>query len=55
MLLIPLLLICQLGVPTVGPLPPKLMHELSFRFALRPDTRPGLHPWPLLLSVRPLY
>lgn len=30
-------------------------HELSFRFTLRPDARPGLYPWPLLLSVRPLY
>ena len=37
-----------------GPLPPKLTHELSFRFTLRPDTPPGNHPWPLLLSVRPL-
>ncbi len=34
--------------------PPKLTHELSFRFFLRPDTRAGLYPWPLLLSVRPL-
>ena len=37
-----------------GPLPPQLMHELSFRFALHPDTGPGTYPWPLQLSVRPL-
>lgn len=37
-----------------GPLPPKLSHELSFRFALRSDTRPGNYPWPLMLSVRAL-
>lgn len=37
-----------------GPLPPMLSHELSFRFALRPDTQAGNYPWPLLLAVRPL-
>lgn len=37
-----------------GPLPPNLSHELSFRFVLDPDAQPGLYPWPLLLSVRPL-
>lgn len=37
-----------------GVLPSKLAHELSFRFALRPDARPGSYPWPLLLSVRAL-
>jgi hypothetical protein len=28
--------------------------ELSFRFILNPTTKPGIYPWPLLLSVRPL-
>ncbi len=37
-----------------GPLPPNRIHELSFRFSLSPDARPGNYPWPLLLSVRPL-
>lgn len=31
-----------------------LAHELSFRFILHPDTRPGTYTWPLLLSVRGL-
>jgi hypothetical protein len=31
-----------------------LTHELSFRFILHPDTRPGTYPWPLQLSVRGL-
>jgi hypothetical protein len=29
-----------------------LDHELSFRFTLRSQARPGLYPWPLQLSVR---
>jgi hypothetical protein len=37
-----------------GPLP-HAFHELSFRFILRPDARPGIYAWPLLLSVRPLH
>ena len=36
------------------PLPPDLAHELSFRFTLRPNARPGRYPWPLQLAVRPL-
>jgi hypothetical protein len=35
-----------------GPLASNLTHELSFRFNLRPEARPGLYPWPLQLSVR---
>ena len=27
-------------------------HELSYRFMLRPDTRPGNYAWPLRVSVR---
>jgi len=38
-----------------GPTSPELTHELSFRFTLHPDTRQGVYPWPLRLSVRPLY
>ena len=34
-----------------GPLPPHRTHELSFRFGLRPDLRPGSYPWPLQLAV----
>lgn len=30
------------------------MHDLSFRFTLKPDTQPGNYPWPLALSVRAL-
>jgi hypothetical protein len=30
------------------------MHELSFRFILNENTKPGIYPWPLSLSVRPL-
>jgi hypothetical protein len=37
-----------------GPQASNLMHELSFRFILHPDTTPGTYPWPLLLSVRGL-
>ena len=37
-----------------GPLPANPTHELSFRFALRPDVLPGTYPWPLQLSVRSL-
>ena len=37
-----------------GPHTPNLTHELSFRFILHPATRPGIYPWPLLLSVRGL-
>jgi len=37
-----------------GTQPPGLTHELSFRFTLSSDTQPGLYPWPLLLTVRPL-
>lgn len=37
-----------------GPHASNLTHELSFRFVLHPDTRPGTYPWPLLLSVRGL-
>jgi len=29
-------------------------HELSFRFNLNQDVKPGSYPWPLLLSVRAL-
>jgi hypothetical protein len=35
-----------------GPLASNATHELSFRFTLRPEARPGLYPWPLQLSVR---
>jgi hypothetical protein len=35
-----------------GPLASNMTHELSFRFALRPEAQPGLYPWPLQLSVR---
>lgn len=38
-----------------GPTSPGMTHELSFRFTLRPEARPGDYPWPLQLSVRPLY
>jgi hypothetical protein len=31
-----------------------LIQELSFRFTLRQNTKPGNYPWPLLLSVRAL-
>jgi len=37
-----------------GPLPLNQPHELSFRFTLHPDAKPGSYPWPLLLSVRAL-
>lgn len=31
-----------------------LSAELTYRFSLSPDARPGTYPWPLSLSVRPL-
>jgi len=29
-------------------------HELGFRFTLNHDVKPGIYPWPLILSVRAL-
>jgi hypothetical protein len=37
-----------------GSRPPNQSHELSFRFTLHQDAKPGSYPWPLLLSVRAL-
>jgi hypothetical protein len=33
---------------------PNQSHELSFRFTLHQDAKPGSYPWPLMLSVRAL-
>jgi hypothetical protein len=33
---------------------PNQTQELSFRFILDAETKPGTYPWPLLLTVRPL-
>ncbi len=37
-----------------GPLAAQQLHELSFRFNLNPDTKPGNYPWPLQLSAHAL-
>jgi hypothetical protein len=37
-----------------GSFPANQLHELSFRFVLRPDIMPGNYPWPLQLSVHAL-
>ena len=37
-----------------GALPGERLHELSFRFKLRPGTEPAVYRWPLQLSVRAL-
>lgn len=37
-----------------GPQVPNQIHDLNYRFMLRPGTQPGDYPWPLQLSVRPL-
>ena len=37
-----------------GSMPSNQSYELSFRFTLRPDAKPGSYPWPLLLSARAL-
>lgn len=50
----PILLGADGGVIVQRGRPSGLSHELSYRFALHPDTQVGNYPWPLSLSVRPL-